>query len=359
MKEADMGPLKVGLAGTGAIARYHLNAYRNHPDKLKLTAVCDIRPDAMEKFAREAGVTDCYCSFEEMLEKADIDAVDICTIHDQHEAQVLAAAAAGKQVFLEKPMGISLQQCRNMVDAANKAGVTFMVGHDLRYMPHTIAIKQCIESGELGPVRMTRCVLISNMDFGSGGYPLGSWLNDPKRAGGGMVISGIIHQIDLMRYFVGDVASVNAINRSVRLPDVEEYACAMLEYENGAIGDVLVIGSATRSPVGCQYTLYGDEGTIFSTQAEDRTYQFSHGMIASRRRGNEGAAFNDFTPIEPVRGPYPGDDPFVNELLHFAECCRDHKEPLTCGRDNLNTIRVIFGIYESIRSGKRVDLASF
>ncbi len=353
-----MQPIKVGLAGTGSIARYHLNAYKSHPDKLKLTAVCDIRPEAMEKYAGDAGVTDCYGSFEEMLEKADIDAVDICTIHDQHEAQVVAAAAAGRQIFLEKPMGINLQQCRNMVAAAEKAGVTFMVGHDLRYMPHTIAIKQCLESGELGPVRLTRCVLIPNMDMGGGGYLLGNWLNDPKRAGGGMMISGMIHQIDLMRYYVGEIVSVNAVNRSIRRPDVEEYACVTLEYENGAIGDILVIGSSTRSPVGCQYTLFGDEGTIMSTQAEDRAYQFSHGMIASRRRGNQGASFNEFAPIEPVYGPYPGDDPFTNELLHFYDCCRAGKEPLTCGRDNLNTIRVVFGIYESIRSGRKVELAS-
>ena len=351
-------PLKVGLAGTGSISWYHLPAYQQFPETVKLTAVCDIRPDAMEKFGEKAGVKDRYTDFSEMLKNADIDAVDICTIHDQHEAQVLAAAAAGKQIFLEKPMAVNMKQCYRMVEAAKKAGVTFMIGHDLRYMPHALAIKRVVESGELGPVRMTRSVLIANMDFGAGGggFKLGHWLTDPKRSGGGMVISGLIHQIDLLRYYIGDIKSVYAINRSHQ-SSAEEYTTVTLEFENGVIGTAMVIGPATRSPLGCEYSLFGDEGTIISTMAENRTYQFGHGTIASKKRGNAGESFNKFAPIEPVRGNLHTDDPFINEILHFADCCREKKEPLTSGRDNLGTIKTVFAIYESIKTGKKIELA--
>ena len=349
-------PLKVGLVGTGMISWYHLPAYTNYPETIKLTAVCDIRPDAVEKYADKAGIKDRYSDYTQMLKNADIDAVDICTIHDQHEAMVLAAAAAGKQIFLEKPMAVSLKQCKNMVNAAQKAGVTFMVGHDLRYMPHTLAIKRIVASGEIGPVRMTRCLLIDNMP--PAGFMQGHWLSDPKRSGGGQMISGMIHQIDLLRYYIGDIKTVNAINRSFHRTDgAEEYACATLEFENGTIGNAMLISSSTRSEVGCQYTLYGDEGTIFSTPAENRAYQFDHGMIASAKRGNVAENFNNFTPIAPLRDGLPSDDAFVNEILHFADCCREGKEPLTSGRDNLNTIKVIFGIYESFKTGKKINLA--
>jgi predicted dehydrogenase len=354
------GSLKVGLVGTGSISWYHLPAFQKYPDKVKLNAVCDIRREEMEKFAQKANVAECYSDYFEMLKKADIDAVDICTIHDQHEPQVLAAAAAGKQIFLEKPMGRNLQECNNMLRATKKAGVTFMIGHDLRFMPHSLAIKRIIESGELGQIRVTRCALISNMLPGDG-YKLGSWLSDPKRSGGGMVISGLIHQIDLLRYFVGDIKAVQAVNRSVHpqyQTGAEEYACATFEFENGAIGDGLIIGSSTRSLIGSQYTLYGDDGTIYSTQSENRTFQFGPGMIASTRRGNKGEAFNKFSPIEPVYDSLAGDDPFVNEILHFADCCRQGTEPLTSAADNLNTIKVVFSIYESFRTGRKVALSS-
>jgi predicted dehydrogenase len=139
-----MKPLKVGLVGTGSIARFHLAAYQQHPDIVKLNAVCDVRKDAADQFAEKANIKARFTDFKEMLQKAGIDAVDICTIHDQHESQTIAADAAGKHVFLEKPMGRNMKECRNMLNATEKAGVTFMIGHDLRYMPHTRAIKKLI-----------------------------------------------------------------------------------------------------------------------------------------------------------------------------------------------------------------------
>ena len=78
-------------------------------------------------------------------------------------------------------------------------------------------------------------------------------------------------------------------------------------------------------------------------------------MIASKKRGNTGETFNTFTPIAPVREHLASDDPFINEILHFAACCTEGKEPLTSGRDNLGTVKVIFGIYQSFKTGKKVE----
>jgi predicted dehydrogenase len=353
-------PLKMGLVGTGSIARFHLAAYQQYPQELKLTAVCDIRKDAMEQFARKANIQAGFTDYHEMLGKGDIDAVDICTTHDQHEIQVVAAAKLGKQVFLEKPMGRTIQECRNMLEATRKAGVVFMVGQDLRFLSHTRAIKNLIEAGEIGQVRVTRCDLIWNMPPATG-YPPGHWLLDGKLAGGGMLISGIIHQVDLMRYFIGDVQRVSGVCRTVHpefINGAEEYACATLEFASGAIGNITVISSSTPYLYASHYAIFGDEGTIYSTPAENRTLQFGPGMIAYASPDKSTGAFGKFIRITPVSAGLPGDDPFVNELLHFAECCRDGKEPLTSGKDNINTIKIIMGIYESARTGKTVELSA-
>jgi predicted dehydrogenase len=355
-----MKPLKVGLVGTGSIARFHLPAYQLYPELLKLTAVCDVRKEAMERFAQKANVQDCYTDFLELLQKSDIDAVDICTSHDQHEIQAVAAARAGKHILLEKPMGRSMRECRNILDAVDRAGVTFMVGQDLRFLPHTQAIKNLIEAGEIGPVRVTRCDLIWNMPAATG-FPPGHWLLDGKLAGGGMLISGIIHQVDLMRYFIGDIKSVSGVCRTVHprfVNGTEEYACATLEFENGAIGSITVISSSTPYLYASHYAIFGDEGTIYSTPAENQTLQFGPGMISSTRRDKSPVAFGKFTPITPVTTGLFGDDPFTNEILHFAECCRNQAEPLTGGKDNIKTLKVIFGIYESARTGEKIDLSS-
>lgn len=132
--------LKVGLIGTGRMGRAHLPAYQQFPDKVKLTAVCDIREDAVRQYAKDAGVEAVYTDVGEMLKDADIDAVDICTIHDQHLPQVIAAAEAGKHVLVEKAMGRNLAECREMIAATDKAGVTFMVAQNLRYAPTSRAV---------------------------------------------------------------------------------------------------------------------------------------------------------------------------------------------------------------------------
>ena len=352
-------PLKVGLVGTGRISHSHLAAYNNYPDKVKLTAVCDIREDVARRFARLAGTDQIYTDFNDMLMKADIDAVDICTSHDQHEPQVLAAAGRGKHILLEKAMGRSLQECRNMVEAAQNAGVTFMVGQDLRFLPDSLAIKQVIDAGELGPVRVTRCVSIRNEPKG---FPAGDWLLDGALSGGGVLISVTSHQIDLLRYFIGNVKRVSGVRRAVHpeyINGAEEYICASLEFENGAIGDILGIYSPVRAPLGLQYMIIGDEGTIVSSPPPEEhvVYQFGPGMIASSKRessaGDSGTGcYGRFTAIDPVKDGLTSEDPFVNEILHFAECCREGKEPLSSGRDNLDTLKVVFGIYEAAEKGK-------
>ncbi|MCX7911824.1 MAG: Gfo/Idh/MocA family oxidoreductase [Dehalococcoidales bacterium] len=355
-----MKALRVGLVGTGSIARSHLRAYREFPGVVTLNAVCDIRRDVMMRFAAGAGVKDCFTDFREMLEKAEIDAVDICTSHDQHEPQVIAAAGAGKHILLEKPMGRTPDECRRMLRAVEEAGVTFMIGHDLRFLPQTRGIKRVIEEGEIGKVRVVRCELFANMpperNFGAG-----HWLLDGNLAGGGMLISGLIHQIDLMRYYIGDVSHVFGICRTVHpefINGAEEYACATLEFAGGAIGSVMLVSSSTRNPYGVQYTLFGDDGTIYSTPSEERVIQFGAGMIASARRDAEAGTFGRFVPVAPDYEGLVGDDPFVNEILHFAACCREHRQPLTSGRDSFNTLKVVFGIYESARTGRRIDLAT-
>ena len=115
-------PMKVGLIGTGGISNRHMIPYLERPDRVRLTAVCDIVESLAQDYAKRAGVDEIYLDFEEMLQKADIDAVDICTGHSSHAPLAIAAANAGKHVIVEKAMAHTLQGCKDMIDAADKAG---------------------------------------------------------------------------------------------------------------------------------------------------------------------------------------------------------------------------------------------
>ena len=125
-------PLRMGLVGTGGISRRHLPAYQQFPDQVQLTAACDIVEDAVAEFGKRNGIDAVYTDFDKMLREADIDAVDICTAHNAHAPLAVAAAEAGKHAITEKPMAISLDECRQMIEAADKAGVTLMVAQHLR-----------------------------------------------------------------------------------------------------------------------------------------------------------------------------------------------------------------------------------
>ena len=357
-------PLKVGLIGTGGISRAHMPAYIQFPEKVQLTAVCDIIKEAARERAKEAKVDAIYTDYKKLLKEADIEAVDICTSHDQHAPIVIAAAEAGKHVLVEKPMGTNMQECRDMIAATDKAGVTFMVTQDLRYLPSTQGVRQLIQEGELGTIRAARCDSIMNaLSIVSPG----SWYLDGKKAGGGVLITLTIHPIDLLRYYVGDVKRVMGVCRTTRpefINNAEDYACATLEFENGAIGDVFAILSNMRSPVEIQYSIFGDEGAFYSTPPPPETtlQQFGTGMVSSSKRDKEGedpaTRFRNFVPVEPVTEGLASDNHFINEIIHFAECCQEGKEPISSGRDNLGTMKIILGIYESARTGKVVDLAT-
>ena len=369
-------PFKIGLIGTGGISRAHLPVYEQFPEKVKLTAVCDIIEEAAKERARDANVDAIYTDYQKMLEEADIDAVDICTGHDTHAPIVIAAAEAGKHALVEKPMGNSMQECRDMIAAADKAGVTLMIAHMLRFSPSTEAVRQLLAAGELGPIRAARIDIMMNA---IGRLRDGHWMLDGN-AGGGIGMTNTIHEVDLVRHLVGDVKRVNGVTRTVsaRLKNnAEDILCATLEFENGAVGTVLCLWCAARGPVSQQYTLFGDQGALHSlpvfpiyrgdhfgpvvVSSPERDEPGTEPVMNRREPGRQMRGMEDimghFHQLAPGTWGLPSDNCFTNEILHFAECSQEGKEPISGGRDILGSMKVLFGIYESARTGKAVDLA--
>lgn len=363
-------PLKIGLVGTGSISNLHLPAYEQFPEEVRLAAVCDIREDAARKCAERMGIDTVYTDIEKMLKEADIDAVDICAIHDQHEQLAVAAAEAGKHVLLEKPMGIDMQGCRNMIDAADKAGLTFMIGQVFRYLPHTQRVHQLIEEGELGPIWAVRsddlhAAFPPASKLAGTPHPAApvSWYFDGKRAGGGALITFTTHQIDLFRYLIGDIKRVTGWCRTdhpMFFNGAEDRALATLEFECGAVGHVFS-SFTTRSPWLHRYWIFGDSGTIHSTPDPKANAVAQHHApveVSSPNHGDgpTGMQAARFVPVDGASVGLPTDQAFTNEILHFADCCREGKEPISSGKDNLGTMKAIFGIYESARTGQPVEL---
>ena len=352
-------PLKVGLVGAGGISKFHMSPYLEHPDRVQLTAVCDIVPPLAQEYARKAGVEAVYLDYDDMLREADIDAVDICTGHNLHAPQAIAAAAAGKHVIVEKAMSNTLQDCRAMIEATDRAGVTLMVAQHLRYSPEAYAVKRLIDDGKLGEIQAARTHV-----FRRG--PQDSWYIDAK-AGGGVMQVQSVHYIDLLRYYVGNVKRVTGVSRTVQpqmTNGAEDLVAAILEFENGAIGDMFSSWTTYLAPESSFYMVLGSKGTIYSTPpatAKDDSPIRHFGIVMFGEKedepGREKPINPPFEPLDTSDIVLPGTSFFVNEILHFEECIRTQSEPLSSGRDNIETMKVVFGILESSRTGKPVDMA--
>lgn len=302
---------------------------------------------------------------EDLLENADIDAVDIYNTHNTHYQLILDAVAAGKHILLEKPMAIKMDDCREMVKKTDKAGVTFMIGQNLRYLPQSQTVHKIIRNGDLGEVWN-----VQSFDVMGSIPPRSKIINAPNnihwyfyglRSGGGSLITLSIHSIDLFRYYIGDIKKVIAkarTNHPFFSNNAEDRVIANLYFENGAIGYVMS-SFTTVSPWSHRYIIFGEDATVSSDPpiGEINIKQFLAPVIISAKDRDAGLK-NKFTPIIPDMEGLSSKDPYINEILHFADCCQHEKEPISNGKDNLGTMKAIFGIYKSAKTGKVVDLTS-
>ncbi|MBA3873605.1 MAG: Gfo/Idh/MocA family oxidoreductase [Anaerolineae bacterium] len=335
--------IHVGLIGCGLMAKAHLPGYQAAAGRAEIVMCCDNNPQLAQDFSAKLDnkpqvVTD----WQEIIANPNIDAVDICAPHFLHAPIVLAAAKAGKHILLEKPMAMNFDEARQMVDATSAAGKIFMVAQNQRYLPEHALIRDWLNKDAIGRVIAAR---IDGNQFLSRAYPKGHWLFSKALAGGGVIRTTAIHKIDLLRYFLGEVRRVTALYSTSGLNpgmDSEDIATIAMEFENGAIGEAFFTFAAYQNPIPTAshelVILYGTKGMInningwhmYSTEVE----AYSQAM----------------TSMELPNADYATS--FVHEVKHFLDCVETGQEPITSGRDNLNTIAVIDAIYTAAETGQ-------
>ena len=355
--------LRVALIGCGGISAAHAAGYRNVGPAVARVVVCaDGVRRLAEARAQQLSGADATDDYQDALRRSDIDAVDICLPHHLHAEVALAALRAGKHVLVEKPMACSMAEARAMVAAADGTGRVLMVAQCQRYMPSYRGVRRLVASGELGTIRAVR---FDSMQNAPGLLPADHWLFDGGAAGGGIVISVSVHRIDLVRYLVGDVRRVLALVRHGTAPyhgGAEDYAAALLEFENGALGEHFATYSGFRMPYSEMFMIFGDQGAVHALPPAGQG--MGPAFYATRSHADPAAPqsrwdaqFTGFLPVPADQDGLPSADGFTNEIAHFAACCLHGNEPLSSGRDNLGTMGVICGIYESARTRRWTALS--
>jgi UDP-N-acetylglucosamine 3-dehydrogenase len=236
-----------------------------------------------------------------------------------------------------------------------------MVAQNQRFMRSSQRARKIIQSGKLGQIRAVRADVMQNLPAM---LPPPHWLYDGEEAGGGVVISAAVHRIDLLRYLVGEVKQVTAICHTVNpvfTHNAEDYAWAILEFENGACGELFATYSGFCLPWGESLMIFGDDGTLHSVPPPGHyfgdTKLVSKGDLALSHILPENP-YRGFHSIDHIDSNLLSEDSFINQMKHFIECCQIGAEAISSGRDNLGTMKVVFGIYESARTGQPVKLHS-
>ncbi|MGA2116785.1 MAG: Gfo/Idh/MocA family oxidoreductase [Bryobacteraceae bacterium] len=229
------GVLNVGVIGLGRLGSVYARNLAQRVPNARLVAVADRKADLREKFAAELGAVKVYESHTDLLQDKDVEAVVIITSTSTHKEVVMDAAACGKAIFCEKPMSLSLASAYEMLHAVEKAGVFFHMAFQRRYDAGYLAAKKKVDDGVIGtPVVMTS---ISRDPFRP---PLE--FCDPKVSGGLIADMGV-HDFDLGRMFMGEVATVHAIGGALAYPEMKsvgdiDNALIDMVFENGTLGTV-------------------------------------------------------------------------------------------------------------------------
>ena len=271
--------INVALIGYAFMGRAHSNAYRQVTPFFKprlrprMRVLCGRTRASVEQAAAELGWEHVSTNWQEVVERKDIDLIDISTPGDSHAEIAIAAARAGKAVFCEKPLANSLAEADQMLAAVEQAGVAHMICHNYRRAPAVMLAKQIIAEGQLGEIRHYRGTYLQDW-IADPRFPL-VWRLDRTKAGSGALGDIAAHSIDLARFLVGEVVEVaghlQTFIKERPLPDhpkrtgtvtVDDAAAALVRFENGAMGTI----EATRMALGRKnynrFEINGSKGTL-------------------------------------------------------------------------------------------------
>jgi UDP-N-acetylglucosamine 3-dehydrogenase len=324
--------LRVGVIGCGTVARrVHLPAFTQLADATVVACASRTRASA-EAAAAEAPGADVVDSWEELIGRDDIDAVDICSPNVFHREQAVTAAKAGKHVLVEKPIACDVAEAEEMIAAAEAAGVVLHVTQNLRYIAPVIAAHDVIASGAIGEIKGLRSA------FGHAGprdwAPDATWFFDPASSGGGALVDLGIHIIDLVRYVTGlEATQVSAMT----LGDgpVEDAAQVLVRYDGGAIGSVHASWVARPAP-DLQLTIFGSEGTLH--------FDPRSSLAVRRADGSK----QDVEMPDVTATPY-GD--FARAIAGA-----EPEGPAATGGDGLAALQIVCAAYGSAATGSTVEV---
>ena len=335
--------IHAAIMGLGRWGRALVTSVNDKSDDIRFVVGHTRTRAKAEEFCAGKGVR-LVDDYDAILADPDIDAVVLATPHSQHVEQIKRAAAAGKQIFVEKPMTLDLASAQAAVAAAQKAGVILAVGYCRRFHPCIGEVRQRLQDGRLGNVV---AMVAQHTTSGGAFHAATNWRTDPKEAPAGAMTAVGLHSLDLMIEFGGRVRDVQCITARNGNGPSDDTTTLLARFESGITGTIFC---SIATGTSFSFSTYGTRG-----MAE------VHGTALQMMRF---VPVSQNAPVGPVTAPpdetieHPGFDMLNAELNAFARCIRD-KTPYPAGLDDaLHGMAVFDAAVQSAENGGIVAVAA-
>lgn len=336
-----MSKIKFAVVGCGSIGKRHV-AVIDAEERAELVAICDIEESVCRELSALYGNIPWFTSYKEMLEKSDADIVSIATPHGLHAEMSIAAARAGKNILVEKPMALTVEDCKRMISEAESANVKLMVVKQNRFNVPIALTKKAIEEHKLGRIFMIKCDVLWNRHEEY--YSSSNWRGSAALEGG-VLYTQVSHFIDLMIWWCGNpvAAKTNIATRNHNI-EIEDCGSSIIEFENGATGILNWTTCVYNKNYEGSLTIIAEKGTIkiggqYLNKIEFWDVQ-SHPL----------PEHVDFTDKPNAYGKYQGTssnhDKVVNEVV--AELLNERHNVVE-GDEGIKTIKAIELIYDAAK----------
>jgi len=332
--------LSIGIIGTGRMGERHALAYEKISNA-NLIGFADIIPEKSQKLAEQFGKKN--YSVDEILNDKNINAIHICTPNSSHFKTTLKAIRSGKHVLVEKPMALTIEDCEIMISEAKKFNVNLMIGHTYRHYPSSLKVKELLDSGIIGEVKL---VLGYSLDPGqiSGKGKTPDWALSHEMGGG--VFFDAIHGIDLFRNWFNAEISQVFVPMMDRIHDeysAEQMGIATMIFENNIVATIMPVAptwgirdNATKiiGKKGVISVSYGEEVRVGKETWQD--YDFDYRSKPPKFEHN-------------LQG-------FINEINEFITSIQEKRAPQVTGEEGKKNLQVILAMYESYKKKKIVNV---
>ena len=343
-----MSTTRLAVIGAGTIGRTHIDRIQRQPE-LALAGIADPTP-AGQALADSLGVP-WAAEPAALLDAVRPQGAIVATPNLTHVPVALECLARGIPALVEKPVADTVEDARKLVEASTRSGIPVLVGHHRRHNPINQRARALIENGLLG--RIVSATALATFLKPDPYFEL-AWR---RQAGGGPILINLIHDVDMLRFLLGEVVEVQAMDsHAVRGFEVEDTAAAVLRFASGALATVIV-SDATTSPW-CWDMCAGEQGQYPRQDVVSHQIMGTHGSLSLpdlglwQYRGER----SWHAELSHEESRVHGADPYTRQLVHFAQVTAGQAQPLCSALDGLRTLQATLAVHQAAVTGQSIPL---